>query len=271
MKRKSDSEAPAETPVIEASSTEPRENGTRAAEPSAPADLPADPPSESVGPSETVAESTAEHAERPLPPKEDEPSLIEGPSPPDGEPSAIEAAPGAPLAFVPAVADLSPLELRVKRLEEAVAVLQGGSVREERIAAPPSAPPPPPLPTSIQTAVPAIPAKPPPTAFRTAPAAPQSRRRWLLWEIIAEFRVIVRMYSDPRYAMTWTGRLVPLALAFLIITSGYWGPWSYIPLLGWFLDKCVNLAMAFVLFKVLAHEARRYRETSPDLPTSLRL
>ena len=35
--------------------------------------------------------------------------------------------------------------------------------------------------------------------------------------------------------------------------------------------KVLQLVIAFVLFKVLAHEARRYRETSPDLPPSLRL
>jgi hypothetical protein len=29
--------------------------------------------------------------------------------------------------------------------------------------------------------------------------------------------------------------------------------------------------LAFVLFKVLGQEARRYRETSPDLPPNLRL
>jgi hypothetical protein len=33
----------------------------------------------------------------------------------------------------------------------------------------------------------------------------------------------------------------------------------------------VQVVVGFLLFKVLAHEARRYRETAPDLPPSLRL
>ena len=66
-------------------------------------------------------------------------------------------------------------------------------------------------------------------------------------------------------------RLVPLVLVVLILLSGWWGPWSYIPLIGWLLDKCIDLVLAFVLFKVLSHEARRYRETAPDLPPMLRL
>jgi hypothetical protein len=37
------------------------------------------------------------------------------------------------------------------------------------------------------------------------------------------------------------------------------------------LVKAVDLVLAFVLYKVLHRAVRRYRETSPDLPPSLRL
>ena len=186
-------------------------------------------------------------------------------------PSLALAAPPAPLAIIPPAASLSPLELRIQRLEEAVAALQARQ-KEDRIttSAPgPSSPPPgdpAPTPAAVPTASPA------PTAIQTAEALPaRARRPWLLWEIIAEFRIIYRMYVDPRYSMTWMARLVPLVLVVLILLSGWWGPWSYIPFIGWLLDKCIDLVLAFVLFKVLSHEARRYRETSPDLPPSLRL
>jgi hypothetical protein len=156
------------------------------------------------------------------------------------------------------------LERRVQYLEQAVAALQV-RVKEERITMPPPEPAPRP-PEAIPVATPA------PTAIQTADAhAARARRPWLLWEIVAEFRVILRMFVDPRYSMSWWARMVPLVLVVAILTSGIWGPWSYIPVLGWLLDKCITLAMAFVLFKVLGHEARRYRETSPDLPLSLRL
>jgi hypothetical protein len=37
------------------------------------------------------------------------------------------------------------------------------------------------------------------------------------------------------------------------------------------LDKIVDLALSYILWKVLIHEARRYRQTAPDLPRSMRL
>jgi hypothetical protein len=33
----------------------------------------------------------------------------------------------------------------------------------------------------------------------------------------------------------------------------------------------VDLLLLYSMFKILGHEARRYRETAPDLPPSLRL
>jgi hypothetical protein len=79
------------------------------------------------------------------------------------------------------------------------------------------------------------------------------------------------MFVDPRYRMSWAGRLVPLALAFAFVFSYWWVPGTSIPLVGFWLNKAADLAVAFVLFKVLTGEARRYRETAPDLPPTLRL
>ena len=39
----------------------------------------------------------------------------------------------------------------------------------------------------------------------------------------------------------------------------------------WLLTVPVDLLTLYGLFKILSHEARRYRETAPDLPPSLRL
>jgi hypothetical protein len=65
--------------------------------------------------------------------------------------------------------------------------------------------------------------------------------------------------------------VAPLILAVAIVTSWWWVPATSIPIVGTLLDKAVDLVLAFVLFKVLSHEARRYRETSPDVPAKLRL
>jgi hypothetical protein len=79
------------------------------------------------------------------------------------------------------------------------------------------------------------------------------------------------MFVDPRYRLSWFGRVVPIVLTAAIATSHWWVIGSSIPLFGSVLDKAVDLVLAFALFKVLGHEARRYRETSPDLPPHLRL
>jgi hypothetical protein len=115
-------------------------------------------------------------------------------------------------------------------------------------------------------------AAPPPPPFSPRPAG--TRRGWLLWELWAEARIIPRMYTDPRYRMSWVARIVPVVMLLVFIwpTVGL----SLIPLLGPllaqvpFVDKFVQLLAAFVMFKILGHEVRRYREVSPDLPRSLK-
>jgi hypothetical protein len=71
--------------------------------------------------------------------------------------------------------------------------------------------------------------------------------------------------------MPWLGRLLPLVLLAAFISSYYWAPLTALGGVGWLFNKAVDLLIAFVLFKVLCHEARRYRETAPDLPPNLRL
>jgi hypothetical protein len=102
-------------------------------------------------------------------------------------------------------------------------------------------------------------------------ALPSLGRSWLLWEGLAEARAIWRMYLDPRYRLSWFARIVPAVLVCAILSSGFWNPLAHLFVVGGLLDKVVDLVLAFALFKVLGHEARRYRETAPDLPPSLRL
>ena len=85
-------------------------------------------------------------------------------------------------------------------------------------------------------------------------------------------RAMYCMYFDPRYRLSLVGRLAPLVIAALIVTSGLWMPGTGLPWpLGMIIDKVADLVLAYFLFKMLSHEARRYRETAPDLPPSLRL
>jgi len=168
------------------------------------------------------------------------------------------------------------LEERVRRLEDALAVLQDTRQIETRVAQ---------RVADRLTQVTAIPVAegasgrvPSGKAIKPEPSAPPrpsdllagARRSWLLFDLIAEARIILRMYVDPRYSMTWTGRTLPLILLAAFLFSTYWVPLSGLPLIGYLVVKVVELLIAFVLFKLLFYEARRYREVSPDLPPSLR-
>jgi len=189
-------------------------------------------------------------------------------------PAAPPMASVAPVA-VPAVDVLSPLEQRIRRIEDALAHLQVQREPETRVAVPVAASSASPASTAalldmgkrlFGVAADAITPTPAPApTFR-------GRALWLLWDTWAEARAILRMFVDPRYHLPWSARVLPLALLAAILTSKFWVPGSSIPFLGdWLLVKIVDLLLAFVLFKWLGHEARRYRQTSPDLPPTLRL
>ena len=99
---------------------------------------------------------------------------------------------------------------------------------------------------------------------------------WLLFDMYAEAQAMIRMYLDPRYRVSWQGRLLPVIFLAAIATSWIWILGSstlnslFSPL-AILLVKAVDLVVAFGLFKVLHREVNRYRQVSPDLPPSLRL
>ena len=108
------------------------------------------------------------------------------------------------------------------------------------------------------------------------PAAPvtKSPLGWtgMLWELLIEIRAIFFMFVDPRYRLGWPTRILTVVLLAAIATSLFWPPMSMLPsVLATILDKIVDLALSYILWKVLIHEARRYRQTAPDLPSSMRL
>ena len=95
---------------------------------------------------------------------------------------------------------------------------------------------------------------------------------WLLLDALAELRGMYWMFFDPRYHLSWAARLAPLGFVALIFTSYYWTPGTSLPFfVGTVVEKLCDLILAYFLFKLLSYESRRYRETAPDLPHSLRL
>jgi hypothetical protein len=160
------------------------------------------------------------------------------------------------------------LETRVCRLEDAVASLQDTKPMEERIVERVSSRLADDSSSLLRSGRPLLPAaigalnaqadivhQPEPAA-----RADGSRAKWFLIEIYAEARLIVRMYLDRRYRMTWIGLVIPPVFIVAIAFSYYLLPGTSLPVLGTIIDKSVDLFLAFVVFKVLSREAHRYRE-----------
>ena len=164
------------------------------------------------------------------------------------------------------------LEDRVRRLEDVVATIQ---LSPYAIQTTPGTPAPPAndqpsLADFIASAAQHL----PPRAENTAPPDAENpatgrTQRWLPFELLVEMRVMLRMYLDPRYRLTWQTRVLPPAFLFGMFLS--WLLISGIPIVGFLFDRFLFLVLAYMLFKVLIREATRYRMTSPDLPPTLRL
>ena len=188
---------------------------------------------------------------------------------------AVEAAPSRDEV-------IASLEQRVRRLEEALATVQDTRQLEERVverlirAAPPAQPvtaAPPPASTGLlldvgrrllPAAVDAVKAEANAAEAQARAGAPPLRRSWLVFDLVAEARVMVRMFVDPRYRMTWACRLVLPVLAGLLFIS--WWQLGSIPLLGALLDKVMDVLLAFMAYKILAREVGFYRDRIPDAP-----
>ncbi len=198
----------------------------------------------------------------------------------------------------PAIA-LSPLEERLRRLEDALAQVPDPKQIETRIAdlvaerltidrAVPVAQIAPAAPAGVQGVT--IPtgmildvgkrilnstagmARPASGSGHTESALSNGVRRTVLFfDLLTEARAVWCMYTDPRYKLSWAGRLVPLALGGFLLTSAFLVPGASLTGIGTIIDKLADLIPAFIFFKLLSYEARRYRETAPDLPTDLRL
>lgn len=84
---------------------------------------------------------------------------------------------------------------------------------------------------------------------------------WLIVDMYHDARLIVLMLRDRRYALAWTTHLVVWVFLLAIFTSGWWlFPFAYLPWIGQYIDKLVDLLLAFGVYKALSREARRYRE-----------
>jgi hypothetical protein len=187
------------------------------------------------------------------------------------------------------VASASVLEERVRRLEETIAQL----MQERQGLKHPVVPAATAVAISVPTAKPA-PEAPPADSGGAVPSlatvatlvdvgqrllghadgesktAARERSGWLIFDALAELRVMLRMYADPRYRMSWRCRTIPPVLVGAIVFSFLWVPGGSYNNIGWFICKPFELALTYALFKLLCAEVQRYRELTTDLPSGLR-
>ena len=172
--------------------------------------------------------------------------------------------------------DHSELEARVSRLEGALANLQDQTLLEERIASR----------LAVKFQRNGIPnsgevAKAP-SATNTTSANGEEvvevpglnlylAGKWFFNEIVPELRAMSCMFFDPRYKLGALNKALPAAIFLLIVLSGYWVPFSSLPVVGGLIDSIIMLCLGYFLIKILSAEARRYRQLAPGLPKSLRL
>ena len=100
---------------------------------------------------------------------------------------------------------------------------------------------------------------------------PFTAGKWFFNEIVPELRAMSCMFFDPRYRLGAWNKALPAGLFLLIILSGYWVPFSSLPVVGSLIDSIIMLGLGYFLIKILSAEARRYRQLAPGLPKSLRL
>jgi hypothetical protein len=171
------------------------------------------------------------------------------------------------------------LEQRVHRLEDAVAALQDTQLMEERITERvvgrlhrPDGP----AHTGIvdaerRTPTPAVNAG----ATLPEPAADSSaaplRRPWLIVEVFREIRIMIGMFFDSRYRVSWSAVFALMLLAYILVSQWLWTLVGGVPVIGvlttamnlgfvgQILDKAVDLILALFAYKTLSREMARYR------------
>ncbi len=155
------------------------------------------------------------------------------------------------------------LEARVRQLEDEIVALRNTKALEERIVDK--------VTERLQRATgadrftAAAPRRPGTTGEVLASIENMSPTRggfaWLFVDMFVDGRLMCLMLWDKRYTMAWTTHLVVWLFIPAIITSRWWFPASYIPFIGGFADKILDLLLAFGVYKALSREVKRYRNT----------
>lgn len=157
----------------------------------------------------------------------------------------------------------SDVEQRLRRLEAAVAALQDTQLIEERIAERVVQKSKRTTLTSVRDTAGVIvnagKALVPAMANAATPTA--DKPGWLLVDLWSELRTFGKMLFDHRYPFSYAGRFGPVVIACAYAFS--WLFLSGMPLIGGVSERLVDVALAFILYKIMSREVQRYRAMFP--------
>jgi hypothetical protein len=162
------------------------------------------------------------------------------------------------------------IEDRVRTLEvkfaEYQAVMEGSDHVIAKLAEPPSTPPP--LLASDRVLVlaasqtaPTPPAPPQGAVLHPPESTIPTTRGWFLMQLAAEFRLMVRMYFDPRYRISRTTQFVLPGIVLLAVLNYFlFASWFSIAIVGPVLERIIDMVLCVIGYKLLTWETGRYRD-----------
>jgi hypothetical protein len=89
------------------------------------------------------------------------------------------------------------------------------------------------------------------------PESSPARPGWLVLEFIQEIRTAARMFTDYRYRISWTGRVVPIVCIVLAVMSFF--VFRIVPIIGTAMDYVVDIVLVVILYKAMSREVERYQ------------
>jgi hypothetical protein len=107
--------------------------------------------------------------------------------------------------------------------------------------------------------IPAIPAALPPGATPTP--HDDLHRASMLRSLLAELRLIPRMYFDPRYRLSRLAQVgVPVVFVMLVVNYLFFNySLGFIPAVPQIVERVLIILLGIVLYQILAREAARYK------------
>jgi hypothetical protein len=88
-----------------------------------------------------------------------------------------------------------------------------------------------------------------------------SQRTWFLTQLIAEFRLAIRMYFDPRYRISRTAQFALPAIAVLVLVNYFlFSALINIAILSPIAERLLDVMLCVIGYKLIIRELSRYRE-----------